>query len=344
MIKHSKKFRKISKKFAALKSNLSKNKLEKSNVNKRFGSRYASLQELYEAVNSVIGDDWLIEDSFDFSLADNVEEGKVATGAFKVLVRITYLGRWGKGEWIELERVAPLYLAESYLPSPQKLESLYTYSKRTMLASMLGIITTESVDHDGNDGSSVLNGLCEQVDVFSFANVFYKKIKNTTVKSDLEILKALVLERISQSASSSNVLLDKMVAECDLRLRIGSESVLTENVKAVQAEPVQVKTAVAQNGSDNVIEFSLSPEQGFIDSEVIASVSEALQPKAPIMPTAQEVITALIANAKNFNEIEVIGSKIKRAKNDDCLTGDVINSLQKQLMAKSKEFIIGMAC
>lgn len=325
MIKHSKKFRRIAKKFAMVKTSLQNSKLERKTVNKRFGSRYASLQELYEIVNSVLGSDWLIEDSFDFSLVDG-DEGKVARGSFKVLVRITYLGRFGGGEWIELERESPLYLADNYLPSAQKLESLFTYTRRTMLASMLGIITTESVDYDGNDSGSVLNGLCENLTVFGFADVFFKKIKNTVDKGDLELLKALVMERISQSPGDNHVLLDRMVAECDARLNSAAEPVLTDVVESGGANP-------SNQGAGNVVGFSLSPNQGPIEKKDVTFRK----------PTAQEVIAALIANAKNFNEIEVIGSKIKRARNDDCISGEILNSLQKQLLAKSKEFIIDMA-
>lgn len=208
MILTSSNFSRHSSKFNKLKAVFRNSELEPDRTNDRYQSRYITLNHLYDIGLPIIEDSgWSHTASCDFQVNPDG-----ATGVFIVKVKLSTTSGFlfKRDVWIEDSRSVQFRLYEGASPSPQWLEGTFTYIRRTILAGMLDVVTTEAADKDGNDIQTMLNSFNQERSVIEMASDIVAAIQKADSVQQLDYLKAFLEEL--KGTESKSPLVDRFLA------------------------------------------------------------------------------------------------------------------------------------
>ena len=172
MLIKSKKFHRIEKEFGKILAEINQGDWMKDKHNGKYGSQYLSSGKVFNTQSVFFKYGWRIEASY--VLNDGVTGNFGSNASMVVSLRLVRSGRsWIGGywsEWIGEERTYPF--SSDRIPDPQKIEATFSYAKRVMCLSLIGVVGFDNDDHDGNEAvntSTSLPGV--DMDIFSFVSL-----------------------------------------------------------------------------------------------------------------------------------------------------------------------------
>lgn len=309
MIKQSKKFSKIRRKFAQLKKMIREEGLTADKVNSRYQNQYASIQRVREVIEPVIEDNGWVQTVEMDSITS--EDGGVVDVA--VTVRLTYLGGFlgrASGEWIEMTSKYPLncYPTDSNggLPNPQKMEATRTYGSRCTMLALVGI--SAELDDDGNQAvnTSYVQSISSTKDFDSMLNDArnYKDIVNVLSSAEeackLGSLSKTALQMIEKKAEKlcekksiarqkEHEIKERSKAAMDKLDRGMQQATSLREIEEVWYFYQKYETSFDEN-QRKLIKYNLKNESDRIVNSLSLGKSKAQAPIKPVQPeTTQKV-------------------------------------------------------
>jgi hypothetical protein len=181
MLIKSRKFRRIEKEFGKILAEINQCDWMKDKKNDMYNSQYLSSGKVFNTQSVFFKYGWRVEASYELQEGVGGEMG--CSAYMSVTLKLVRSGRSLLGvywsEWIGESRTYPF--SSSDIPNPQKIEAMFSYAKRVMCLSLIGVVGFDNDDTDGNmaiNTNKSIQGL--DMDIFSFVtqiNTGYKARK-----------------------------------------------------------------------------------------------------------------------------------------------------------------------
>lgn len=271
MIKFSDNFHKVESSYCEVLLEVRSMDWDKDRSNERYSSQFVSSGKVFQNSTLLLKHGWRCIEQYKTRVTDGVTYIDVSVRLQKLCKKLFFVHEYA---WIECCREYTVAIGE--VVHPHKLEGTFTYAKRVMLMSILGVV---GIDNDDNDGNGIeLTPV--STSVFNFVEQLKASLrKGTTTKEEVVVL---IDERLAHEKSP-----------------------LLENFKAsLQKEKIPVLNEVITDKNRVMSEYAYAISSAKTPGEVNKVMSD-IRDNSSIDSTDKQRLTSLaVRQTTSFNNVE----------------------------------------